>query len=36
MFQCVWRVRGGQLEIQAPHFPTLYDTLRQTAQQQQV
>jgi menaquinol-cytochrome c reductase iron-sulfur subunit len=35
MFQCVWRVRGGQLEIQAPHFPTLHDTLRQTAQQQQ-
>jgi len=28
MFQCVWRVRGGRLEIQAPHYPTLQDPLR--------
>jgi Rieske Fe-S protein len=23
LFQCAWRVRDGQLEIQAPHLPTL-------------
>ena len=27
LFHCVWRVRDGQLEIQAPHYPTLQDTL---------
>ncbi len=27
LFQCVWRVRKGQLEIQAPHLPTLQNTL---------
>jgi Rieske Fe-S protein len=27
LFHCVWRVRGGRLEIQAPHYPTLQDTL---------
>ncbi len=27
LYRCVWRVRNGQLEIQAPHFPTLQDTL---------
>ena len=31
LFQCVWRVRGGQLEIQAPHYPTLQDTLETPA-----
>jgi menaquinol-cytochrome c reductase iron-sulfur subunit len=35
LFQCVYqvtRVRGGlQLEIQAPHFPTLQDTLQHPA-----
>ena len=32
LFHCVWRVRdGGQLEIQAPHYPTLQDTLEQPA-----
>jgi Rieske Fe-S protein len=31
LFHCVWRVRGGKLEIQAPHYPTLQDTLDQTA-----
>src|SRR5438876_7288942 len=29
LFHCVWRVRGGELEIQAPHYPTLQDTLVQ-------
>lgn len=29
LFRCVWRVRDGQLEIQAPHLPTLQDTLTQ-------
>jgi len=27
LFQCVWRVRNGQLEIQAPRLPTLRNTL---------
>jgi Rieske Fe-S protein len=27
LFHCVWRVRDGQLEVQAPHLPTLQDTL---------
>jgi Rieske Fe-S protein len=27
LFHCVWRVRDGQLELQAPHYPTLQDTL---------
>jgi Rieske Fe-S protein len=31
MFHCVWRVRRGSLEIQAPHYPTLHDTLTETA-----
>jgi Rieske Fe-S protein len=31
LFHCVWRVRGGLLEIRAPHFPTLHDTLEQSA-----
>jgi Rieske Fe-S protein len=31
LFHCVWRVRRGQLEIQAPHYPTLQDTLEDTA-----
>jgi Rieske Fe-S protein len=29
LFHCVWRVRGGQLELRAPHYPTLHDTLAQ-------
>ncbi len=29
LYHCVWRVRGGKLQIQAPHYPTLHDTLRQ-------
>jgi Rieske Fe-S protein len=31
LFHCVWRVREGQLEVQAPHYPTLQDTLDQPA-----
>jgi Rieske Fe-S protein len=27
LFHCVWRVADGKLEIEAPHFPTLHDTL---------
>lgn len=27
LFHCVWRVENGQLEIQAPHLPTLQNTL---------
>lgn len=27
LFHCVWRVTAGQLEIEAPHYPTLQDTL---------
>jgi Rieske Fe-S protein len=30
LFHCVWRVRDGKLEIQAPHYPTLQDTLTET------
>jgi Rieske Fe-S protein len=31
LFRCVWRVRDGRLEIEAPHYPTLQDTLEDTA-----
>jgi menaquinol-cytochrome c reductase iron-sulfur subunit len=31
LFRCVWRVRDGQLEVQAPHLPTLQDTLTRPA-----
>jgi len=27
LFRCSWRVQNGRLEIQAPHYPTLQDTL---------
>ncbi|HTN74903.1 MAG TPA: Rieske 2Fe-2S domain-containing protein [Pirellulaceae bacterium] len=27
LFRCVWRVQNGKLEVQAPHYPTLQDTL---------
>jgi Rieske Fe-S protein len=27
MFHCEWRVTDGKLQVQAPHFPTLQDTL---------
>jgi Rieske Fe-S protein len=26
LYHCVSRVRDGNLEVQAPHFPTLHDT----------
>jgi len=28
LFQCVWRITDGNVQIQAPHFPTLQDTLK--------
>jgi menaquinol-cytochrome c reductase iron-sulfur subunit len=31
LFHCVWRVQDGMLEVQAPHYPTLQDTLEETA-----
>jgi Rieske Fe-S protein len=27
LYHCEWRVKEGRLEIQAPHLPTLQDTL---------
>ncbi len=27
LYHCVWRIRDGLLEIQAPHLPTLGNTL---------
>ncbi len=31
LYHCVWRVRDGKLQVQAPHYPTLHDTLQQPA-----
>ncbi|HZY89828.1 MAG TPA: Rieske (2Fe-2S) protein [Gemmataceae bacterium] len=31
LFHCVWQVNKGQLEIQAPHLPTLHNTLTRPA-----
>ena len=31
LFQCVWRIRNGDLEIQSPHLPTLQHTLDESA-----
>jgi Rieske Fe-S protein len=31
LFHYVWEVRNGELFVQAPHYPTLQDTLRQDA-----
>lgn len=31
LFRCTWRIQAGQLQIQAPHYPTLQDTLDSTA-----
>jgi menaquinol-cytochrome c reductase iron-sulfur subunit len=28
LYHCVWQVSNGELEIQAPHFPTLQNTLK--------
>lgn len=30
LFHCVWRVEGGQLRVEAPHYPTLHDTLTES------
>jgi len=27
LYHCEWRVRGGRLEVRAPHYPTLHHTL---------
>jgi Rieske Fe-S protein len=27
LFECVWRIKNGDLEIQSPHLPTLQHTL---------
>jgi Rieske Fe-S protein len=29
LFRCPWRVKDGQLEVRAPHYPTLHDTLEE-------
>jgi Rieske Fe-S protein len=31
LYHCVWRVQDGSLEIQAPHLPTLQNTLEKPA-----
>ncbi len=31
LYPCVWRERGGRLEVRAPHYPTLQDTEKQPA-----
>jgi Rieske Fe-S protein len=31
LFHCEWRIENGRLQIQAPHYPTLQDTLTATA-----
>jgi Rieske Fe-S protein len=31
LFRCAWQVNDGQLEVQAPHLPTLQDTLTKPA-----
>jgi menaquinol-cytochrome c reductase iron-sulfur subunit len=31
LFEVVWQVRDGNLEVQAPHYPTLHNTLRDKA-----
>ncbi len=31
LFQCDWQVRDGNLEVRAPHYPTLYNTLKDKA-----
>ncbi len=27
LYHCEWRVKNGRLEVQAPHYPSLQDTL---------
>ncbi len=31
LYQCDWQVRDGKLEVQAPHYPTLQNTLKDKA-----
>lgn len=31
LYHYVWRVRRGRLQVQAPHYPSLQDTLKQPA-----
>jgi menaquinol-cytochrome c reductase iron-sulfur subunit len=31
LYRCVWRIRKGLLEVRAPHYPTLQDTLENPA-----
>src|SRR5882672_972843 len=31
LFHCVWRIQDGKLQVQAPHYPTLQDTLTASA-----
>ena len=33
LFRCAWRVQNGRLEVQAPHYPTLQDTLTPESKQ---
>ncbi len=28
LYECVWRIRDGQLEVEAPFYPTLHNTLK--------
>jgi Rieske Fe-S protein len=30
LFECNWRINDGQLEVQAPHLPTLQNTLKES------
>jgi Rieske Fe-S protein len=32
LYHCVWRIRKGELQIQAPHLPTLQDTLTEPSE----
>jgi Rieske Fe-S protein len=32
LFHCEWRLRNNRLEVQAPHYPTLQDTLDHEAE----
>jgi menaquinol-cytochrome c reductase iron-sulfur subunit len=31
LYQCVWRERNGELQLRAPHYPTLQDTEKASA-----
>jgi Rieske Fe-S protein len=31
LYRCTWRVRDGQLQVQAPHYPTLQNPLTEQA-----